>query len=659
MQIKTQKPLVVIKASLIIAALLFSSFIIFISFSDNNVRAEYTVLDLSVTPKGQAFTLGVNESQTFTAHSLNASEPTFTWQLIPTGNFDLTVNGENRQLTIDSSLIVGGQKLSLSYPSATTEFVAIYCTVNDSRGLSGSLLKPITVADPYTDPGVHLDASTAIYNFMIQTDGLGWYRVINGTDGTISFTSNNQTFIEQQVVNNLPAGGTISLGSGVVWNGRVTIPATATMWSNSQLFFRGQNVTDIFANPQKFESFTLWANLDGDIYYLRNESTGQVTISTDLFSILNNTYAKMSPYGGNIYVKTGSYTLNTNKGPVIMYGNQGLIGENLFSTQILLASGSNHDMFWITNRTAHDYMTTISNVKLFGNIDGQTATSRGIYVNGSVNDAISDVFIDRVYVDSFRDDGILVSNSHYPRISDGYSESNGGNGITILKTNNPWITNEVSIFNNGNGIYMNTGAGSYIIGNDFSRNGREGGYFVSAQDQRIVANDFTGDGTSSFDTYDGLLLWSTTGGSIVGNNMGTGEYPPSCEYAIHFIYMDSGTIEANTISSGASGKIFFDGDNKVSIIGNSGYNSIGLITNPVSGNNIYDFSWAGSEIANNTLYTNWNSPKTLYIANGNVSSVQVDGLTVFTATGCTITLQPAETFQIVWKVKPTITIMGQ
>lgn len=64
-------------------------------------------------------------------------------------------------------------------------------------------------------------------------------------------------------------------------------------------------------------------------------------------------------------------------------------------------------------------------------------------------------------------------------------------------------------------------------------------------------------------------------------------------------------------------------------------------------------------IANNTLYTCWQSPKVIYISGGTVSSVQVEGQEVFTSTNCTAVLQPSDTFKIVWSSSPTIKVIGQ
>jgi len=94
------------------------------------------------------------------------------------------------------------------------------------------------------------------------------------------------------------------------------------------------------------------------------------------------------------------------------------------------------------------------------------------------------------------------------------------------------------------------------------------------------------------------------------------------------------------------------------ITNNVGYNPIGNIAYPVSGSLLVNQGGSGP-ILNNTQYTNIFTPKSIYINGGKVSSVIVNGQTVFKATGCTVVLQPLQTFKVVWSKQPTITTIGQ
>jgi hypothetical protein len=71
------------------------------------------------------------------------------------------------------------------------------------------------------------------------------------------------------------------------------------------------------------------------------------------------------------------------------------------------------------------------------------------------------------------------------------------------------------------------------------------------------------------------------------------------------------------------------------------------------------YTGTAQNIANNTQYTCYQSPKSIYINGGTVSSVIVDGQTVFTQTNCMVTLQCGDTFKAIWSSAPTITVFGQ
>jgi hypothetical protein len=92
---------------------------------------------------------------------------------------------------------------------------------------------------------------------------------------------------------------------------------------------------------------------------------------------------------------------------------------------------------------------------------------------------------------------------------------------------------------------------------------------------------------------------------------------------------------------------------------NIGYNPVGIISTPVYGSYLVDNIQGTGAIVNNTLYTCWQSPKDIYISGGTVSSVQVEGTTVFTATDCMVHVEPDDTFKIVWSSVPIIVVIGE
>ena len=223
-----------IAASVLIAALFCSTFFaLYHPAPRATAYDEYMSLGLTVSPSGSSFNLAVNQTQTFTAKATNGTAPfAYSWMVSASGNFTLSVNGVETQVSNASALTVSGDYLTLLYPEATQEFVSVTASVKDSLSMSGSTWKPFVVADPYSSPGYKFDASTAPYSYMVETDGLGWYRAINGTDGSVvsSWSSTNSITLLQNVVNGLPTGGQIFVrgDNNTVYSGTgtLTIPGT-------------------------------------------------------------------------------------------------------------------------------------------------------------------------------------------------------------------------------------------------------------------------------------------------------------------------------------------------------------------------------------------------------------------------------------------------
>ena len=184
------------KKTTTIAALFFSVIILLscvVVYQATSHEVNEQFLGLSVSPEGETFKLGVNETKTFTAQALNGTAPyTFSWEINPSANLTLEVNEETLQLT--TKLVVESESLTLCYPEATEDFVTITLSGTDKDGLTGQAA-PFIVADPYESPGYHFDGSTATAKYIVQADGLGWFRVIKGLDGSVisDWTSLNPT----------------------------------------------------------------------------------------------------------------------------------------------------------------------------------------------------------------------------------------------------------------------------------------------------------------------------------------------------------------------------------------------------------------------------------------------------------------------------------
>ncbi|MFA5365312.1 MAG: hypothetical protein WC325_09060 [Candidatus Bathyarchaeia archaeon] len=160
--------------AILVLALITVSFVLLYELQvQPYVAAQPSFIDVTIEGKGK---LGVNETGQYTAviNSQVSSQLSISWTVTPEDN--------------KVSLVVEGEGCSLTFLEATQEPYLLSVSVKDLvRGNLGSASK--TVYDPYTSPSLYLSAFGAPYSYLIETDGLGWYRAVNGQTGAISWSS--------------------------------------------------------------------------------------------------------------------------------------------------------------------------------------------------------------------------------------------------------------------------------------------------------------------------------------------------------------------------------------------------------------------------------------------------------------------------------------
>ena len=238
----------------------------------------------------------------------------------------------------------------------------------------------------------------------------------------------------------------------------------------------------------------------------------------------------------------------------------------------------------------------------------------------------------------------------------------GSNNIGLYLSDSNYCTVSGNrIFDpHGNGIYINAGIGN-VISNNYISN-VPSGYYGILGTGAYIQNDLITGNYINFTTASGrtgIAFWS-------GSNGATGN-----RISQNIIYNAATGI--NLMAAGINGAILANNqliscitpitDSGVStvIYNNTGYNPVGIITNPFSGNNhiLLDLGGDNATWSSAVTYTNWESPKTLYISSGTVTAVVQNGQTIFSTTGCTVFLQPRDTFSITFSSVPTIKVEGQ
>jgi hypothetical protein len=263
----------------LIVALVTVSFLALYKFEANApyVAAEPSFIEVSVEgPKK----LGVNETGTYQAviNSAVSGDLSFSWSISPLDN--CTVLEEN------------GGLCNLTFVSATQEPYLLSVQVKDlTIGNLGS--SSVTVYDPYTSPSLYLNSFGAPYSYLVESDGLGWYRAINGQTGAVSWTSTNATSVFSQVG---AAAATLVQGQTcVVKSGSYTF-TTGLVW-NYPVNLIGENAylgTKFIAGADGMQLLTVGTygslsieNIVFDVAPVVTTLTGMVKIGTNQVSMQN------------------------------------------------------------------------------------------------------------------------------------------------------------------------------------------------------------------------------------------------------------------------------------------------------------------------------------------------------------------------------------
>ena len=212
-------------------------------------------------------TLGVNETVTYLASANNSLSNglSFSWSITPANN--------------NIALVADGAECNLTLVSATTESYML--SVNVKENLVGALgFASIIVYDPNTSSNLHLDTSTSIYSYTIQTDGFGWYEAVNGATGQVFSQSTNSSTMFSNVVEDCPAYGSIDVKSGIY-----TVATTWTMTSLNYVTLNFESGAELVAAN----------SLNNPVLFLNqcnNDTVNGITI--------NGNGANQNPGNGNL-----------------------------------------------------------------------------------------------------------------------------------------------------------------------------------------------------------------------------------------------------------------------------------------------------------------------------------------------------------------------
>jgi len=169
---------------------------------------------------------------------------------------------------------------------------------------------------------------------------------------------------------------------------------------------------------------------------------------------INAALTALPSTGGTVVLMEGAYRISA---PIVLVKNSALRGVGGGkSVQITLANNSDCNMIYFQQTDASSSFVYVGYLLLLGNKANQ-ASGNGILFEWDGANVLKDFEIERVYINSCKEDGIKIDHAWGGHIHGCNSESNGGDGYDIYG-------NQTYVYSN----YASEcgGAGFYISSND-------------------------------------------------------------------------------------------------------------------------------------------------------------------------------------------------
>ena len=540
--------------------------------------------------------------------------------------------------------------------------------------------------------GVIQQTPTETYTYIISVSDSN-YQMKDGITGQIVFQSTNSSQVFSNVVGNCSVGSSIDVESGVY--------AVNTMWTMIHV----NNVTMNFENGAELVAGN---GLDSSVLMLYESNNNLINGIT----INGNAANQVLVPSGAVFTSPNGITIlgSNNKVDNALIFNCRQVGVEIWGTGVLgtavhsgVVNSLIYDCGWngITIGDVNDY---VINNEIYGCGDvgvstyGVSTLITGNYIhdmNGTTgfNNANWGIGVEGgdshvITQNTIQDCSVGITNSGFNNctISEntitnvGYVSVNplwlggGEYGISLSGKYNIVADNQVTGMHSnipeylgGIGIYLSSATFNLISGNIISQCG-SGGIFLDG-----VSNNNTVSLNMAFDTLAGQYYDQVYGASgieakgsnnYISQNQCFDTRSGAARTQQYGIAMDPGAhnniLIGNNVHNNLNGQITDTNVPENIMINNTGYNPVGPIASPIAGNTAYLVdSGSNSTWISGMVYTNTGSPKVLNISGGTVSVVAQNGVTLFMATGCTVALQPGDTFSVTFSTAPSINVSGQ
>lgn len=566
-------------AVLLSVVLILSSVIVYNNLV--NVRADSDVLVLSVSPSGSSFKLGVNESKTFTVQALNGVGPyDLVWVVSPSNSgFNISVN--DKIYLMDVPLSFNASTLTVSFPQATDEFVTVQARGVDANGLQGHS-DSFIVADPYDSPGYYFDASTASVTYIVQADGLGWYRAVNGKTGAVEYSSTNAVEVVEQVESLLTDGGHIHFGNG-------TFPAPTAMLvpTHDYVTYSGEGIGQTIIQQTASYSNLLYVN-DFDyisFYDMTIDGNGYVSSTAQLAYLRGGHNLRLE----RVEIDVGS---TSDSASCLLLNGVSDYVYDVWIEECYFHNAGRFGIFALTPSVYNVYNVFILNNRISNGMTEEVGGYGGIYVSaGNGKFTIKN--------------NILIQNGEYGIAALGTEGNIVSSNYIELSYYGVYANGDYNVVSNNRITNIHTGLHSYSTSGGFTGNSFTGNVIddcTTGIDLRGTSGDY-----ATLNLYSGNVINATVGiysGLYTRENIFIGNTIEAVENGITVAWIQQSII-GNTILFDSAGNGSYRGiylqtnqahdniveGNKIRTVEGGGYHicsSSGALRNYILNNDVYD-----------------------------------------------------------------------
>lgn len=486
--------------------------------------------------------------------------------------------------------------------------------------------------------------------YTVSTDGTYYYCQDSALSYINSFTSTVfSTLINDNVLDNCLSGDTIRLT-----NSNYTVTAAITDQSKNDITFDGGNSWLVLGDGNEAHVISLTSVSGWKIKNLKIDG--------------NNDGQSLLGDGIRLDTVSDSYCTDNYITATELYGIRGSTLTNCVIS---------HNLIENTNHTGIGFDTTCENNTISENIVKGSVSQHGIllYTNCHHNKVINNQASNNNWKGialALADDNLIANNHCYNNVEQGITVDEGSDRNTV--------TNNHANFNGADGIAVTLAGGTSLYNKveaNYCYYNTVSGIYIDQSNTAVLNNFCKGNGAHGIDIYDASACENVTvRGNILTNNgrLEAGSWTQlgiklnGCFYCLitentciddqgsatqvigigEYGTSDYNIIKNNEIS-GSSTTIQVSGVH-TQVFFNPSYNPVGVISNPiVTGETTLRDSGGNDTIANATTYTNWQSPKTIYMQDADTFDVYVEGqLVADDVNYYVITLQPSDTFKIEW-----------